>query len=420
MIAFRVEDLKPRMSRTGHVFLTQTHDDGREHRSHGYPDECYSLTTFTDSLVALAYEGVWIMQPPIVDLRNAIVVDFISKTESHAESSLLHKWNGPWELPMGAVNTVYGRRETNEQNALIERHMLFLGTSMTMGDFHRRVIERLIDVHSCADPNCAICATRFPRGLAESFQILADGTEQAAIHLFSNWAPSAELAAKLAADKIEIRHHALSTIPRPDLKANRSYSIWDGSPAQADEFLLTVWAPSWRAKSPTLRPLAVASKASGTKPTPAGGTKSAQSPKEDLVYGYALLSLVFMTRTRAEDLAKVHPAIAASKTWGEFRRLVPGRIVTELEGITQEHPADSDRLNVWGYDDGDWPATSQAQLEWMPDDVVELGSIVETILNGDSLEFSESNEREIVRRLEAHGWKVHRDDALVRLAMDDR
>jgi hypothetical protein len=119
------------------TFLSARPDDGGERRSHGYPDECYALTTFADSLVALAYEGVWIMQAPIVDLRNAIVVDFVSESQAHAESSIAHGWNGPWELPMGAVNTVYGRRETNEQNALIERHMLLLGTAMTIGDFHR-------------------------------------------------------------------------------------------------------------------------------------------------------------------------------------------------------------------------------------------------------------------------------------------
>jgi hypothetical protein len=65
---------------------------------------------------------------------------------------------------MGAVNTVYGRCETNEQNAVIERHMLFTGTAMTMRDFHRLVIERLLDSHSCADPNCEICNARFSRG----------------------------------------------------------------------------------------------------------------------------------------------------------------------------------------------------------------------------------------------------------------
>jgi hypothetical protein len=228
------------------AFLATSPPDDGERRSHGYPDECYALTTFADSLVALAYEAVWVLQPPIVDLRNAIVVDFISETEAHAESSIEHGWNGAWELPMGAVSTVHGRRETNPQNALIERHMLFLGTAMTMGDFHRKVVERLIDVHTCREPGCEICRNRFPRGLAESLQILADGTEQVAVHLFSKWHPSNELRRRLLNDQIEIRWHHFSEIPAHDMEANRTYSIWDGTPPQEKEFLESVWAPAWK------------------------------------------------------------------------------------------------------------------------------------------------------------------------------
>jgi hypothetical protein len=226
--------------------LSKAIDEHGERRAHGYPDECYSLTTFADSLVALAYEPGWVIQPPIVDLRNAIVVDFVSDTETHAESSIQHGWNGAWELPMGAVNTIYGRTETNEQNARIERHMLFIGTAMTMGDFQRQVIEKLIDVHTCENPHCAICATRFSRGLAETLQILADGTDQRAVHLFSKWRPTKLLVDRLKSDHLEIRWHHLDEISKPDLDANRNYSIWDGSAAQEAEFLASVWAPAWK------------------------------------------------------------------------------------------------------------------------------------------------------------------------------
>lgn len=140
----------------------------------------------------------------------------------------------------------YGRRETNEQNALIERHLLFLGTAMTMGDYHRRVIEKLLDAHTCHDPGCTICGGRFLRSLDQALQILADGTEQAAVHLFSRWKPDQQLVDALAADQIELRWHHLDEISRPDLEANRQYSIWDGSPAQADEFLSVLWAPAWK------------------------------------------------------------------------------------------------------------------------------------------------------------------------------
>ncbi len=147
---------------------------------------------------------------------------------------------------MGAVSTVYGRRETNEQNALIERHMLFIGTAMTMGQFHRAVVEKLLDTHTCKDPACSVCEARFSRGLAEAFQLLADGTGQAAIHLFAKWRPSNELLKRLSADRIEIRWHHLGEISAADLEANRTYSIWDGTPAQEAEFLSLVWAPAWK------------------------------------------------------------------------------------------------------------------------------------------------------------------------------
>jgi hypothetical protein len=189
------------------------------------------------------------MQPPIVDLRNAIVVDFVSDSEAHAESIIQHGWNGAWELPMGAINTVFGRRETKEQNALIERHILLLGTAMTMGEFQRQVIEKLIDIHTCSVPECPICVSRFSRGLAEALQILADGTEQAAVHLFAKWRPSDGLIERLKQDEIEVRWHHLSEVSFPDLEANRTYSIWDGSPAQEAEFLATEWAPAWKTRS---------------------------------------------------------------------------------------------------------------------------------------------------------------------------
>lgn len=199
--------------------------------------------------MALAYGDGWSMQPPIVDLRTAIVVDFISESESHAESSITHGWNGSAEHPMGSVNSVYGRTETNEQNARIERHLLLLGTAMTHGDFHRQVIDKLLDVHSCHQSDCSICGGRFARNLASVFQILADGTSQAVVHLFSKWQPSEALLEILATDRIEIRRHSLTEVDARALEANRFYSIWDGSAEQATEFLETIWAPAWKNKT---------------------------------------------------------------------------------------------------------------------------------------------------------------------------
>ena len=71
-----------------HDFLSGADSEDAEIRWHGYPDEGYSLTTFADSLVAHAYGFGWVMQPPMVDSREALIVDFASATQAEAERSL--------------------------------------------------------------------------------------------------------------------------------------------------------------------------------------------------------------------------------------------------------------------------------------------------------------------------------------------
>ncbi|HKU82357.1 MAG TPA: hypothetical protein VJP76_09335 [Candidatus Tumulicola sp.] len=54
----------------------------------------------------------------------------------------------------------------------------FIGTAMRQEEFHVAVVEPLLDSHSCPDRDCAECATRKPRYLADAFTILAGGTGQ--------------------------------------------------------------------------------------------------------------------------------------------------------------------------------------------------------------------------------------------------
>jgi len=184
-----------------HDFLNMlVPDDGSEHLWHGYPDECFSFSSFADSLVALILYGCWAIQPPITIVRKAIIVDFVSDRETQADVSLSHGWNGAWEFPMGVANTVHGRVETNEQNAEISRHLCVIGTAMTHEDYFRAVGEKLLDVHSCPDKSCQICTTRTRRGLADVFQIQAGGTKESEVHLFAKWTPSKELIKPLRAD----------------------------------------------------------------------------------------------------------------------------------------------------------------------------------------------------------------------------
>jgi hypothetical protein len=229
-----------------HDFLsTVSCEDGAERISAGYPDECLDFTSFTGSIAALVTEGKW-LNNPFTQKRVAIVIDFASTSESEAEASLHSPLNGAWEFPMGCVNTIRSRVETNEQNARIERHLSIVTTGESMREFHPAVIERLLDVHSCRDAECAICRTRFERDLALMFTIIGDfGFPE--VHLFSNWEPSLKLRTTVELGEIYIKWNPLFAIPAADLEANRFYSIWDGPEPQYQDFLRRHWAPSWSA-----------------------------------------------------------------------------------------------------------------------------------------------------------------------------
>jgi hypothetical protein len=366
-----------------HNFLVKLRDDGSEHLWHGYPDECFALTSFADSLVAHVLGRGWWIQPPITVVRKAFVIDFASEREAQAEASIQHGWNGTWEFPMGVVNTVYSRAEVNEQNARIERHMTLIATAMTCEDFHKAVGEKLLDVHSCPDKiHCDICKGRIPRGLADTFELLSAGTKESEVHLFSQWAPSEELSTILHADGVRIVHHDLSDIPLADLKANRAYHIWDGTENQGHEFREAVWAPAWR---------------------------------KQLVYGEALGGLLFLRRVDAEDLAQFNELRRTAKTWGEFRRLVSPRILARVSDEDTAAIPDSDPFADHDPTSDYWPFPNSEQLEFLPEDVIELGEVTDTG-EGDRLDLSLANETEIVRRLRCHGYDVARDDALVGMA----
>lgn len=230
-----------------HDFLnTRIPDDGSKHLWHGYPDECFSFTSFVDSLVGLLVCGEWSIQQPITIARKAVVIDFVSEREVHAESSLAHRWNDTWEYPMGTTTTKHSRVEVNEQNAKIGRHLTLIGSAMTQEDFFRAVGERLLDLHNCNDPGCTLCATRIRRGLADVLQILASGTKQSEVHLFSRYKPSLAIIEPLRADGIALIAHDLDKIPLHDLEANQYYHLWDGTEDQGHEFREAVWAPDWK------------------------------------------------------------------------------------------------------------------------------------------------------------------------------
>jgi hypothetical protein len=274
-----------------HDFVSTAPDAGGEHISAGYPDECLDFTSFASSIAALVTDGEWLLQP-FTQKMLAIVVDFASHSEEEAEASLAKGWNGAWEFPIGSINTVRSRVETNAQNALIERHLAFIATGETMRDFFWNVGEKLLDTHSCKDPDCIACRGRFPRDLAMALTLLADGSNLQTVHLFSKWEPSARLRAVLESDDVLVQWNPLSAIPSADLEENRYYTIWDGTESQYLDFLNRFWAPSWQTSSP---------------PQPAAspnrdGRLTIQLPNEDPAWR-SLRSLHFVGRYAAKESA---------------------------------------------------------------------------------------------------------------------
>ena len=402
-------------SKLRHDFLNKlVPDDGTEHLWHGYPDECLAFSSFADSLVALILYRSWGIQPPITVVRKAIIVDFVSERQAQAETSLGHGWNSAWEFPMGVSNTVHSRVETNEQNAKIGRHLSLIGTAMTNEDFFRAAGEKLLDVHSCHDPMCKICPTRTRRALTDVFQILATGTKQSEVHLFAAWIPSDDLVEPLAADGITIVTHHLDEIPKRDLEANRFYHIWDGTEQQGHEFREKVWAPAWMTPKdmPLNRILRRHELILDTL------IRSQDYLIKDLVYGLVLDGLVYIPRTRAEDLAQVHKMLRSDPTWGEFRKGVSSRINAETEKWFDGSNLPSDDVPFaapWPFDD-DWPFPQQEQIRVLPRDVVALGRIEATTLSGERLQLPVAAESEILRILLAQDYRAQRNDALVKSA----
>ena len=236
-----------------HAFTSLEPDDGGARIAAGYPDECLDFTAFAGSLAALITDGEWLLQP-FTQKRLAIVVDFASETQAEAEESLKRGWNGAWEFPTGCINTVRSRIEVNEQNARLERHLSIIATGDPMREFFWGVTEKLLDANSCREPNCAKCTIRFARDLAMTLSIFSK-TGFSTIHLFSRWQPSPELRAVLREEDVEIQWNPLSSIPSPDLEANRRYSIWDGTALQYDDFMRRFWAPTWQRSNSGLQRL---------------------------------------------------------------------------------------------------------------------------------------------------------------------
>lgn len=153
------------------------------------------------------------------------------------------------------------------------------------------------------------------------------------------------------------------------------------------------------------------------------GPSDAAQPDRSLVYGTAESNnLVFIPEQRARDLAEVVDAWWHSATWGEFRRRVEARGLTdtmlapwEAEGCPPDDELLTKEQKEWYTGDWDWPSWPAAEmLEWMPSDVLDLGEPGVSMTSGPAVWFEPEQAPVLVAALEERGFACRRDDDLVR------
>ena len=138
---------------------------------------------------------------------------------------------------------------------------------------------------------------------------------------------------------------------------------------------------------------------------------------ERIVYGIVDETPRLMDRDTAEYLA----ALFAAKTWREIRRALPETAAeieaSEYTDLGEDAPADEDEFDwtiMQGAEDGDapvWPA--HELLTWIPEDLMHLIDVMDSVFNGEFAEISESKLEILAEALRSRGIEVVRDDALI-------
>ena len=138
---------------------------------------------------------------------------------------------------------------------------------------------------------------------------------------------------------------------------------------------------------------------------------------ERIVFGIVDKTPRLMDRDTAEYLA----ALFAAKTWREIRRALPETAAeidaSEYTDLGEDAPADEDEFDwtiMQGAEDGDapvWPA--HELLTWIPEDLMHLIDVMDSVFNGEFAEISESKLEILAEALRSRGIEVVRDDALI-------
>ena len=125
-------------------------------------------------------------------------------------------------------------------------------------------------------------------------------------------------------------------------------------------------------------------------------------------------SPLFALPATIELVSGCHKAVQASRTWGDFRRLMPAaelsHVIEAMEDNETPMPEDSETFGsdlLPGFADGEWPAwIKQTMLQELPEEVQELGAVETSTLNGSYLELEPSALPRILDRLKQLGWTV--------------
>ncbi|QCB51976.1 hypothetical protein E5720_16500 [Rhodococcus sp. PAMC28707] len=150
--------------------------------------------------------------------------------------------------------------------------------------------------------------------------------------------------------------------------------------------------------------------------------RSPQITNPDVTYGVQADQLVFVEQSLAEELVLLRTGVA---TWGEAKAKLNStrwQQITEKLADVEISVPDDDQLfaldDIPGHLDGDWPEwPAQLMLTLVPNSIVEkYGKKVDSVLNGQFLEFDAADEKKIVAEMNAAGFTCIKDDSLVAAA----
>ena len=152
------------------------------------------------------------------------------------------------------------------------------------------------------------------------------------------------------------------------------------------------------------------------------------SAKKPLVYGVFYFHdgsddgmIVFFIKRAAVANEKLWKAAQSAKTWGDLKKKVSQRtydlIAAEFERQEEKRPRAHEYLDknvVSPYSTEYSPLDDM--VDFLPDFIIALGQRADTPGMGDWVSFRPAQEKEVVERLRSAGWRIDRDDQLVRNA----